>query len=242
MNQESNILVIIPARGGSKGVPGKNIKPLAGKPLIYYTIEAAREVFPDEQILASTDSEEIKACVEKTGLKVPFLRPPELATDTAGTYEVLLHAINYVETIGYSPDVIILLQPTSPFRTGNHIKEALSLFDDKCEMVVSVKETKANPYYTLREENSEGWLEKSKEGNFVRRQDCPKVYEINGGIYIMRVSTLKTIHPSKFQKNRKYLMDEVSSHDIDSWLDWDVGEVILKTYAKRRVLHSKIRN
>lgn len=226
MNQKSNILVIIPARGGSKGVPGKNIKPLGGKPLIYYTIEAAREVFPDDQILVTTDSEEIKECVEKTGLKVPFLRPPELATDTARTYEVLLHAIHYAESTRYKPDVVILLQPTSPFRTGRQIQEALSLFDDKCEMVVSVKETKANPYYTLREENSDGWLEKSKKGNFTRRQDCPKVYEVNGAIYVIRVEALKKQPLHQFQKVRKCVMDEMSSHDIDTDVDWLVAEAL----------------
>ena len=223
-----NPLVVIPARGGSKGVPGKNIKPLGGKPLIYYTLEAAREVFPDEQILVSTDSEEIKTCVEKTGLKVPFLRPAALASDTADTHEVLLHALEFAESQGSRPEVLILLQATTPFRTAAHIREALELFDEETEMVVSVKETKSNPYYVLREENQEGWLVKSKEGNFARRQDCPKVYEVNGGIYIMRVSTLKTMPPSQFQKIRKYVMDEVSSHDIDSILDWEVGEVIVK--------------
>ena len=159
-------LVVIPARGGSKGILRKNIKLLGGKPLIQYTIEAAREVFPDELICVTTDDLEIKEVVERLGLKVPFLRPAELATDEAGTYEVLIHAINYYESQGYYPDTIILLQVTSPFRTGKHIKEALELFDDKCEMVVSVKETKANPYYVLQEENNEGWLVKSKEGNF----------------------------------------------------------------------------
>ena len=232
MNQEPKILVIIPARGGSKGIPGKNIKPFGGKPLIYYTIEAAQEVFLDDQILVTTDSEEIKECVEKTGLNVPFLRPPELATDTAGTYEVLLHAVNYVESKGYKPDTVILLQPTSPFRTGKHIIEALSLFDEKCEMVVSVKETKANPYYTLREENSEGWLVKSKEGNFTRRQDCPKVYEVNGAIYVIRVEALKKQPLHQFQKVRKYLMDERSSVDVDTGFDWEVAKLIGNLYQK----------
>lgn len=223
-------LIVIPARGGSKGVPGKNIKPLGGKPLIYYTIEAARKVYPDEQIIVSTDSEEIKACVEKTGLQVPFLRPAELASDSAGTYEVLLHALDYAASVEYFPDTLILLQATTPFRTAEHIREAITLYDEETEMVVSVKETKSNPYYVLREENEQGWLEKSKKGTFTRRQDCPKVYEVNGGIYIMRVNTLKKLPPSQFQKIRKYVMDEISSHDIDSLLDWEVGEVIVNRF------------
>src|SRR5690606_30039190 len=141
-------LIVIPARGGSKGVPGKNIKKLSGKPLIYYTIEAAREIFDDRNILVSTDDEEIKKCVEAIGLNVPFLRPEKLATDDVGTYEVLLHSLNFVESKGYFPETLVLLQPTSPFRTSQHIREALALYDNsKLEMVVSVKETKANPYY-----------------------------------------------------------------------------------------------
>ncbi|HSV87890.1 MAG TPA: acylneuraminate cytidylyltransferase family protein [Bacteroidales bacterium] len=225
-------LVVIPARGGSKGISGKNIKLLGGKPLINYTLEAARDVFSKDQILVSTDSEEIKSCVEKTGLKVPFLRPAELAGDTAGTYEVLLHAIDFSTRTGLEPEVLVLLQPTTPFRTATHIREALELFDEETEMVVSVKETKANPYYVLREENPEGWLVKSKEGTFARRQDCPKVYELNGGIYIMRVNALKEKPPGLFAKVRKYVMDEISSHDIDTQLDWEVAEVISKKTTK----------
>ncbi|MFD2203537.1 cytidylyltransferase domain-containing protein [Shivajiella indica] len=219
-------LVVIPARGGSKGIPRKNIKLLGEKPLIQYTIDAARDVFDDAEICVSTDDKEIKAVVESVGLKVPFLRPSTLATDTAGTYEVLLHALEYYESSGYRPDVLILLQPTSPFRKGRHIKEALKLFDNSCEMVVSVKETKSNPYYILREENENGWLVKSKEGNFKRRQDCPKVFELNGAIYIIKVEALRKKPIHEFTKVRKYEMDEVSSHDIDSKLDWKLAEIL----------------
>jgi len=230
---KERILVVIPARGGSKGVPGKNIKPLAGKPLIYYTIEAARQVFDDDQILISTDDEEIKKCVEITGLKVPFLRPPELASDSAGMYEVLLHAISWIESTGFFPEILILLQATTPFRNSNHIREAMSLFDSNTEMVVSVKETSSNAYYSLYEENGHGWLEKSKKGNFVTRQECPKVWEFNGGIYIIRVDALKDKPLQKFTRIRKYIMDELSSHDIDTELDWIVAETLISKARKK---------
>ena len=220
-------LVVIPARGGSKGVPRKNIKPLNGKPLIQYTIEAAREVFSDNIICISTDDQEIKQAVENMGLEVPFLRPSTLATDTSGTHEVLLHAIDFYEKSGYFPDTLVLLQPTSPFRTGKHIKEALALFDDTCDMVVSVKETQSNPYYVLREENEEGWLVKSKQGNFTRRQDCPLVYELNGAIYVCRVDLVKIKQISEFDKVRKYVMDNLNSHDIDTTMDWELAEIIV---------------
>jgi CMP-N,N'-diacetyllegionaminic acid synthase len=114
-------LVVISARGGSKGVPGKNIKMLGGKPLIQYTIEAACQVFPDEVICVSSDDPNIKSVIETLGLGVPFLRSAELATDTAGTHEVLIHAIDMYEKHGYNPDILILIQATSPFRAGTYI-------------------------------------------------------------------------------------------------------------------------
>ena len=184
-------LVIIPARGGSKGIPHKNIKPLAGKPLIYYTIDVARQIVSDDDICISTDDKEIIKCVEDYGLKVPFVRPAELASDTAGTYEVLLHALNYYENKGSHYDVIILLQNTSPFRTAKQVKEALLLYRPELEMVVSVKETATNPYYNCFEEDSEGYLKKTLDSSmFTRRQDAPVTYEFNGAIYII-ISSIK---------------------------------------------------
>lgn len=222
------MIVVIPARGGSKGVPGKNIKMLEGKPLIQYTVDAAREIFADKDIIVSTDNEEIRRNVEERGLEVPFLRPPHLATDQAGTHEVLLHAIDEVEKKGIFPKTLVLLQPTSPFRNSTHIKEALEIYHPGLEMVVSVKETASNPYYVLKEENENGFLENSKKGNFRRRQDCPKVWELNGAIYIINIEAIKKRKTAEFQKVKKYVMDEISSHDIDSVLDWEVAKTLLK--------------
>lgn len=219
-------LVVIPARGGSKGVPGKNTKLLAGKPLLHYTIEAALNVFDNNEIILSTDDEGIKLCAEQAGLFVPFLRPSALATDTAGTYEVLLHSLDHVECNGYFPDVMILLQPTSPFRTSHHIREALANYNATLDMVVSVKETSSNPYYSLFEEDVNGFLQKSKKGNFTRRQDCPKVWEYTGAIYIINVESLKKSPLHRFTKIKKYEMDAVSSHDIDTLLDWKLAEIL----------------
>jgi CMP-N,N'-diacetyllegionaminic acid synthase len=221
-------LIIIPARGGSKGVPRKNIKLLNGKPLIHYTIEAAQNIFSNDIICVSTDDEEIKEVTEQTGLIVPFLRPAELATDQAGTREVLLHAISFYEANEYFADTIILLQPTSPFRTSSQIKEAIKLYSDECDMVVSVKETKSNPYYLLYEENEFGYLKKSKESAFTRRQDCPKVWEFNGAIYIINIESIKESPISDFKKTMKYEMDDKSSLDIDNDFDWKLAETLLK--------------
>jgi N-acylneuraminate cytidylyltransferase len=220
-------LIVIPARGGSKGVPRKNIKLLEGKPLIEYTLDAAKKVFSEDLICVSTEDQEIKKIVESLGFSVPFLRPKHLALDTSGTYEVLLHAVEFYKNQGYNADTLILLQATSPFRNSKHIEEALSLFDFSCDMVVSVKETKSNPYYTLREENQNGWLVKSKEGVFTRRQDCPKVFELNGAIYIINIKSLMNSPLNKFKKVRKYEMDELSSIDIDSPLDWEFASLLI---------------
>lgn len=222
-------LVVIPARGGSKGIPRKNIKPFDGKPLIYYAIDTARAVCDDEDICVSTDDAEIISVVEQYGLKVPFVRPAELATDTAGTYEVLLHTLDFYEKEGNHYDALVLLQNTSPFRTAEHLKEALKLYTPDVDMVVSVKECAANPYYCVFEENSEGFLHVSKgDGTIYRRQDAPKVYEYNGAIYIINPESLKKQHMHQFKKRVKYVMDEMSSFDLDTMTDWKIAEMIKK--------------
>lgn len=227
------MLVVIPARGGSKGVPKKNIKLLGDKPLIQYTIDAAKAVFNENEIIVSTDSEEIKNTVNDYGLKVPFMRPKELATDTVGTYEVLLHAIAFMEKKGVYNHTLVLLQPTSPFRTAEHIKEALALYDNSLDMLVAVKETSANPYYVLKEENQLGYLENSKKANFKTRQECPKVWELNGAIYIMNIASLKNSPISDFTKVKKYVMDDITSHDIDTPMDWKFAEFLAKEMSNK---------
>jgi CMP-N,N'-diacetyllegionaminic acid synthase len=222
-------LVVIPARGGSKGIPRKNIKLLNKKPLIHYTIEAARKVFEDKYIYVSTDSEKIKSVAEQTGLKVPFLRPDFLATDTSNSRDVLLHALEqFTLKHKQEPDIIILLQPTSPFRNETHIKAALTLYNTDLDMVVSVKETNANPYYVLFEEDSRGFLAKSKNGNFTRRQDCPKVWEYNGAIYVFNTNSLKTNSINDFTKVIKYKMNSYDSLDIDEELDFNFADFLMK--------------
>ena len=223
-----NILVIIPARGGSKGIPGKNIKPLGGKPLIGYAIDAARTIVDDAHICVTTDDDKIIETVENYGLKVPFKRPAELATDTAGTYEVLLHALNYYEEKGESFDAVVLLQATSPFRTGEHINEALNLYTKEIDMVVSVKETDSNPYYICFEDDENGMLHISKgDGKYTRRQDCPPVYEYNGAIYIINPESLKAKPLNKFTKRVKYVMDREHSVDLDTMMDWIIAEYMI---------------
>jgi len=230
-----NVLVVIPARGGSKGLPGKNIKLLDNKPLIHYTIEVARSIFDDSCIYVSTDAEEIKEVAEQTGLKVPFIRPDYLATDTANTQDVLMHALEYYEKVHeITPEIVILLQPTSPLRTVEQLKEALALYHERNDMIVSVKLTEVNPYYLLFEEDSEGFLKQSKNGAFTRRQDCPDVWELNGAIYIYNTNSLKSMKINEFEKVIKFEMDSNTSVDVDNELDWSLVETIIKNGIGRK--------
>lgn len=224
----NDTLFIIPARGGSKGLPRKNILPINGKPMIYYTIDAARGVTNDSNICVTTDDLEIKQVVEDYGLNVPFLRPEELATDTAGTREVLLHAIDFYQyTLHCQFSKICLLQPTSPLRTTQHIIEAHRLWSNDLDMVVSVKESKANPYFNLFEEQDNGFLKKSKEGNFTRRQDAPNAWEFNGAIYFINIQSLQEKPIAEFEKVKKYVMSEESSTDVDTSYDLNLIENLI---------------
>ncbi len=199
-----------------------------GKPLIYYTIDVARQLAKNEDICLSSDSSEIIESANAYNLPVPFVRPNELSTDAAGSYEVLLHAYSYYKSIGKEYDVMILLQPTSPFRTAQHIIEALQLYSPEIDMVVSVFESEVNPYFNLFEENAQGYLKKVKEGNYIRRQECPKTYVYNGAIYIIKIASLlrKPLH--QFERIKKYEMDKISSTDLDSLLDWKWAEFLIE--------------
>lgn len=216
----SDSLFLIPARGGSKGVVGKNTKILNGKPLIYYSINAARELVPDDQICLTTDSDEIILSAEKIGLKVPFKRPLSLATDISNTYDVILHAYNYYKNLGKIFNNIILLQPTSPFRTAQHIKDAFSIYSSEIDMVVSVIQCKNNPYYNLFEESTSGFLFKKHFSEYKRRQDTIELFQYNGAIYIYNSKSLLSTTPDKFKYVKKYIMSSIDSVDIDTQEDW----------------------
>lgn len=221
------ILYVIPARGGSKGIPRKNIKLLNGKPLICYSIDVARQLTQDGNICVSTDDDEIIKVVEDYGLKVPFKRPVHLSTDTASTNDVLLHAIDFYESNGVFYDVIVLFQPTSPFRKASQVKEALTLYNDELDMVVSVKESQSAA--VICSENEDGFLESSLNKSGLRRQDVLNYYEFNGAIYVINIERLKKVGLSGFTNRKKYVMDEFSSVDIDNELDWIIAESISKT-------------
>ncbi len=218
--------VLIPARGGSKGLKNKNIRMLSSKPIIQYTIEEANNIFDVKDIFVSTDSSEIKEVAEKLGILVPKLRPKSLSDDLTPMKDVILHFLENVNKLDY----LVLLQPTSPFRKSKHILEAINEMDDKTDMVVSVCESKHNPYWNLFEETKSGVLKKSKKGNYYRRQDVPKVYLYNGAIYIIKVDSMIKNRNLNFKNVKKYLMDWKSSIDIDTEEQLQYAEFIKKKY------------
>ena len=222
-------LVIIPARGGSKGIPHKNIMELEGKPLICYTIDAARKFTTDDNICVSTDDDAIIKVVEAYGLRIPFKRPGYLATDNAGTNGVLLHALDFYERKGNQYDMVVLLQATSPFRRAEDVIEAVKHYDDSIDMVTSVMPAKCNPYYDGFEDDADGLLTISKgDGSIERRQDAPRVWQQNGAVYVINPVQLKAKGLTGMTKIRKYVMDELHSVDIDNMLDWKIAEIMLK--------------
>lgn len=222
------VLVVIPARGGSKGIPHKNIKPLNGKPLICYSIDVARQFTSDENICVTTDDYEIIKVVEDYRLNVPFKRPDYLATDACGSNEVIQHAYQFYEQMGIHYDAVLLLQPTSPFRKVEFLKEAVALYDDSIDMVTSVKLSSCNPYYDGFEEDAEGLLKISKgDGTIERRQDAPSVWQQNGSIYVINPKSLMTKGLAHFTRIRKYAMPELYSVDIDNPFDWKIAELLI---------------
>ncbi|MDD5871256.1 MAG: acylneuraminate cytidylyltransferase family protein [Bacteroidales bacterium] len=222
-------LYVIPARGGSKGIPHKNIKPLAGKPLIGYSIDVARQLADDADICLTTDDPEIARTAESMGLNVPFLRPASLATDTCGTYEVLIHALDFYRDRGIDYDTLVLLQPTSPMRTADDVRAALELYSPDIDMVVTVKEAASNPYYNCYETDSDGFLHISKgDGGYTRRQDAPKVWEYNGAVYVINVESLRQMPLSAFTRRRMSVMPAERSVDLDTPIDWLIAEKLIE--------------
>jgi len=226
-------LFLIPARGGSKGIPKKNIKKLNGKALIEYSLDIAKSLSNNDEICVTTDSTEIKETVENYGFKVPFLRPDNLSNDFAGMYEVIMHALDFYKTKGIEFDILVLLQPTSPLRTNDDVKEAIEMYNKNLDMVVSVRESDANPYYNIFEENGNGYLQLSKPSpDIVRRQDAPKVYLYNGAIYVLNVQSLYSKNINQFEKIRKYVMSPEKSVDLDTLSDWNYCEYLM-TLSKK---------
>lgn len=224
-------LYLITARGGSKGIPHKNIKLLNGKPLICYSIEVARKLAEDKDICVSTDDIEIINVVEKQGLKVPFVRPAELASDTATSSDVIVHALNFYAVLGFVYDVVVLLQPTSPLRTVQNVRDCLALYTPEYDMVTTVKESCVSA--VLCKENADGFLEKAIGKANIRRQDAEKLYEYNGAVYVINAKAILEKGLGGFTKIKKCMIGEEESVDIDTIIDFKLAEAILSSRSQK---------
>lgn len=227
------ILFVIPARGGSKGIPGKNIKPMGGIPLICRSIDIARKFVDDKDICVTTDSDEIINVVRQHGMEVPFKRPDYLATDTASSYDVLIHALDFYKSKGIDYDWMVLLQPTSPFRKEEDLRKMLDMMTDDLDMVVSVKQAETNPYYNCYAVNEQGYLQKfikTLGAGYGRQAARPVIYEKNGSVYVIKIDSLRKQKINEFEKVRFYEMDKVYSIDLDEPLDWIFAEAVLNNH------------
>lgn len=217
-------LIVIPARAGSKGLPGKNSKLFGEKPLIVHTIEFAEQIKDEGDLVCVSSNDETVIEIANTYPTLAVIkRPEELATDSIGMNDVLLHALHIVDKEQSLFDRVLLLQPTSPIRSIEDYKNICRIFNGGADLAVSVKESKANPYFNLFEENSDGYLEKSKKSNFERRQDCPHVYEYNGSMYLASVNSLQKYGLHGMKKIRKMIMPDERSVDIDDMKDWQIA-------------------
>lgn len=237
MYNKKKFLAIIPARSSSKGIRNKNIISLKGKPLISYTIESAIGSGIFDEVMVSTDSEEIAEISRAYGAKIPWLRPYELATDEANTSDVILHTLDYYISQKIFYDYFVLLQPTSPLRNSEDIVNAVELlFDKNADSVVSVCETDHSPLWS-------NTLPKDLNlNNFIRqeaknkpRQELPKYYRINGAIYISKVDHFIKEKNFYGMNSYAYIMPIDRSIDIDNYVDLQLAEILLEeTYANKR--------
>lgn len=229
------ILGLIPARGGSKGVPGKNIRPLGGRPLIAWTIDAARHVGAIDRLIVSTDCEEIAAIARAEGAEVPFLRPADLASDTAGSLGVALHALDAMATEGFIPDALMLLQPTTPLRRAQDIADCVSLFERRADIdaVVSLTPVPVHHNAHWQFELSEDQRLSAADGSplsrvIPRRQDLPATYIRNGAIYLTQCDSLR-INQSFFgSRCAGHVMPAERSINIDTEADFAAAEAALQ--------------
>lgn len=227
-----NMIAIIPARGGSKGLPGKNIKLLNGKPLIAYAIEAAKKAKNIEEVYVTTDSEEIARVARNYKAEVPFLRPAELSSDTSSAVDVYLHSAEYLNKYLYKEiSKFMVLLPTAPFRHEGHIDEAICLFQERqAQTLISVSEAEI-PISWYLQKNKEGYLLQNnqfQEKLMANRQINETYYIPNGAIYILDYDLLKEKRTYYGAKTIPYIMGRKESIDIDTIDDFEYAEYMIQ--------------
>jgi CMP-N,N'-diacetyllegionaminic acid synthase len=234
VSSRSTMLAIIPARRGSRGLPGKNIRPFAGLPLIAHSILFTRMCPEIDRCIVSTEDPEIADVARRFGAEVPFMRPADMAQDNSPIFPVLRHALQVLEKTGSFFDYVTLLEPTTPAREPNDVASALELLKitPSADGIVSVSQPYFNPIWTCVV-NRDGWMADliSVGSQFDRRQDVPSVFRINGALYIWRAEFIRK-HETSWRNNSKHLMykiPEMRAMSIDSLDDFKHAELMVKS-------------
>ncbi|WP_029035370.1 cytidylyltransferase domain-containing protein [Salinimicrobium terrae] len=226
------ILGLIPARGGSKGIPGKNIKILHDKPLLQYTFEAAKNSMLLSRLILSSDDAEIMAVAEEIGLEVPFKRPANLAADATPTLEVVQHSLSFFAQKGEKFDAVCLLQPTTPFRRSGLTDKAIEKFQaGNFDSLLSVREVPAeyNPHWIFEEKHGQLKIATGEENIIPRRQELPKAYYRDGAIYLTKTEVI--LEQNSLYGKRIGFVDTTGDPyvNIDTHVDWEEAEKLVKS-------------
>lgn len=215
-NKKPKVLALIPARGGSRRLPGKNLLELCGEPITVWSIKAAQQSKYVDRIVVSTDSDEIAEVARAAGADVPFMRPNYLASDTASSLDVVKHALNELNQKGQCYEFIVLLQPTSPLRTSKHIDESFELLQSKdADAIVGVTELDHPIELTNRLPDDLSMKGFFTTDSHLRSQDFPKRYRVNGAIYLVRVESL-------IKENTIFLSDRIYAYKMDREVSVDI--------------------
>jgi CMP-N,N'-diacetyllegionaminic acid synthase len=224
------VLGIVPARGGSKAIPNKNIRELAGRPLLAYTVDAVRRSTCIDRAVLTTDSEEIARVGRALGLEVPFIRPSELARDDTPMQPTIEHAVGQLEAGGWRPDLVLILQPTAPLRRGEHIRQAVDLLiESNASSVVSVVEIPRHfaPQYAMRVKGNRLVPYLPDGGRITRRQDVEPAYSRDGTVYAVRRNVLMEEHDLYGPDCLPLVLPSDESINLDTPADWERAERVL---------------
>lgn len=245
MYKNNEILALIPARGGSKGIKNKNIRELLGKPLVAYTIESALRSKYIDRVIVTTDDQIVAKISKDYGAEVPFIRPEELARDDTPGIEPILHGIKWLEeNENYRSNYVMCLQPTSPLRDSEDIDRAIEiLMDRQAISLISVCEADQHPYWMKKIEDGllKSYMDVDLETKYFRRQELPKVYTLNGAIYISKTESLLKNRSFYSENTIPYIMTKEKSVDIDDIIDFKLVELILKERTKNGFIYSSIK-
>jgi len=222
MYKNKKILSIVPARGGSKGLPGKNIKTFNNKPLIHWTIESAKKSKLLDRLFVSTDCNEIAEIVKNLGVEIPEMRPKHLAKDTSPSWELIIHALDYFKSIGERYDYVALLEPTSPLRKANDIDNAISKIIDNpiADSLVSCGEVHTEHPDIVKKINNQGFLTSyyPARKDIYQRQQADQAFFPYGVIYISKVDS--------FYKNKSFYVEKLISYEIERWQNFEIDDAI----------------